>query len=530
VQANAAERHYRGRDYGSMTGFDEMIKILFLSANPKRTSRLGLDKEVSAIEKKIEYGEYRESFHLEQAWAVAVNDIQRFLLKHKPHIVHFSGHGSPEGEIILEDGSARGAPVTARALGALFTILKDNIRCVVLNACFSRIQAETIIQSIDCVVGMGSTIEDDAAISFTASFYQALAFNRSVFEAFQLGCAQIELDNLGGEEAPQLLVKPGVDPRAIFIAGSADSLCATKRLANEIRHTKGSHGVTERDEGELAVLTLGIPPAAFDETNQRLFRYKVAGFLAIPLEDVRILWIEEGPLAVTVALPAGDVGRLWLAYKGGSIELAKSLAPFAVFDLHTEVSSDSIPVPSASDKDGKDLVPSESAVRSSGNPTPERAEYQRKVRTQVFVSYSHADRKWLERLRINLRPLERSQKITVWDDSKIAAGAVWRSEIRQAMDSAKVAVLLVSPDFLASDLIVSNELPSLLDTAANDGLTIFWIAVRPSVYQQTALERYRAANDPAKPLATMTPANRDKELVKICERILAAASSTGGRI
>jgi hypothetical protein len=196
----------------------KMIRILFLSANPEKTSRLRLDKEVSAIEKKIELGDYRDSFHLETAWAVAVDDIQRLLLKHKPHIVHFSGHGSPEGEIVLEDGSARGASVSAKALTGLFTILRDNIRCVVLNACFSKIQAEGIIQSIDCVVGMGSAVGDEAAVAFAASFYQGLAFNRNISEAFQLGCAQIELDNVGGEDVPQLLLKAGVDARQVYLA------------------------------------------------------------------------------------------------------------------------------------------------------------------------------------------------------------------------------------------------------------------------------------------------------------------------
>jgi hypothetical protein len=194
-----------------------MIKILFLSANPKKTSRLRLDKEVSAIEKRIELGAYRDSFQIETEWAVAVDDIQRFLLKHSPHIVHFSGHGGPEGEIILEDGSARGAAVTAKAMGALFRVLKDNIRCVVMNACFSKIQAEAITQSIDCAVGMSSTVMDDAAISFAASFYQALAFNRSLSDAFELGCAQIDLANLEGKDVPQLVVKLGVDPGKIYL-------------------------------------------------------------------------------------------------------------------------------------------------------------------------------------------------------------------------------------------------------------------------------------------------------------------------
>ena len=97
------------------------------------------------------------------------------LLRHQPHIVHFSGHGSSLGEIFLEDDAGLSQPVSPRALSTTFGLLKDNIRCVVLNACFSRIQAEAIAQHIECVVGMSQAIGDRAAISFAAAFYQAVA-------------------------------------------------------------------------------------------------------------------------------------------------------------------------------------------------------------------------------------------------------------------------------------------------------------------------------------------------------------------
>ena len=142
------------------------------------------------------------------------------------------------------------------------------------------------------------------------------------------------------------------------------------------------------------------------------------------------------------------------------------------------------------------------------------------MRDQVFISYSHRDSVWLERLHTNLRPAVRQGKITVWDDRQIEPGVDWRVAIRTALTQAKVAILLVSPDFLASDFIAQHELPNLLDAARADSLKVFWIAVRPSGYKETAIERYQPINDPERPLSSLRrTADIDKELVRICSKI-----------
>jgi hypothetical protein len=192
----------------------DKIRILFLTANPTDTNRLRLDEESRAIDQSLRRAEFRDRFVLEQFQAVRVSDLQECLLRFKPHIVHFSGHGSEEGEIYLQDSNGMSRPVSEKSLGKLFAVLKDNIRCVVLNACYSRTQADAIAEHIEAVVGMSTAIGDQAAISFSAAFYQALAYGRDLQTAFDLGTIQIDLESIPEEETPQLIT-PRVDAKTL---------------------------------------------------------------------------------------------------------------------------------------------------------------------------------------------------------------------------------------------------------------------------------------------------------------------------
>ncbi|MBD2519673.1 toll/interleukin-1 receptor domain-containing protein [Nostoc sp. FACHB-973] len=143
------------------------------------------------------------------------------------------------------------------------------------------------------------------------------------------------------------------------------------------------------------------------------------------------------------------------------------------------------------------------------------------TRNQVFISYSHQEQQWLTKLQKHLKPMIRNQNIVVWDDSKIQPGAKWREEIENALVAAKVAVLLVSPDFLASDFIADNELPPLLDAAEAEGLTIIWIPLTYSNYEETEIEKYQSAHPPNQPLESLNSAQENQAWVNICKKIKA---------
>ena len=175
-----------------------------------------MEPRTTQIDKDVQKAQFRDSFQFEQQWEVKVTELQGHLMRHNPDIVHFSGHGSSSSELILEDRDGNSHPVSVRALASLFSALKDNIRCVVLNACFSEQQAQAIAQHIDCVVGMSKAISDRAAISFAAKFYQALAYTKSVKDAYMLGCVQTDMEGLDEQYTPKLLHAPHCDPGKVF--------------------------------------------------------------------------------------------------------------------------------------------------------------------------------------------------------------------------------------------------------------------------------------------------------------------------
>ena len=144
-----------------------------------------------------------------------------------------------------------------------------------------------------------------------------------------------------------------------------------------------------------------------------------------------------------------------------------------------------------------------------------------RYRSGVFVSYSHADREWLDRLRTHLAPYIRGESIDLWDDTRIAPGDDWAEEIDRAIAEARVAVLLVSSDFLASEYVTAVELPAIFRYAGTD-LTVMWIPIRASVFEATPLKRFQAVHDPRHPLASLPKPEQDEALVAISKQIAAA--------
>jgi len=139
---------------------------------------------------------------------------------------------------------------------------------------------------------------------------------------------------------------------------------------------------------------------------------------------------------------------------------------------------------------------------------------------KIFISYSHKDSEWLERVHVHLKGLRHLEiEAQAWNDTLIKSGTKWYEEIKATLAQSQVAILLVSANFLASDFIANEELPELLQAAENNGLTILPVIVNPSLFTKTKLGAFQALNDPSKPLASLSDTEADAELVKLALRV-----------
>ncbi len=182
--------------------------ILFLAADPTDASRLRLGEEFREIDEQLALAELRECFSLAlPQLSLRSKDIARALLNTQPQIVHFSGHGTPNGAVCFENEIGERQDVQPDALAALFEQFADQVNCVVLNACYSDVQARAIAKHINYVIGMNTEIGDKAAIAFALGFYQALGAARTIEDAYKLGCVQIRLQGISEHLTPVLIKK-----------------------------------------------------------------------------------------------------------------------------------------------------------------------------------------------------------------------------------------------------------------------------------------------------------------------------------
>jgi len=197
---------------GAAIRHSDVNTLLFLSANPRYD--LQLEREMREVDRAIRSARYRDRLKLEKQTDLQLDDWQAHLLRFKPRIVHFSGHGDEQGSIVVMD-NGRPVSVPIHALRDLF----GTLRCtslVVLNSCFSQPLAEALSEVVDVVVGTGDAIHDDAAIEFAKAFYRGLASGESALTSFSLGVNALDLRRYPESAVLMPFTRQGVDAAQVF--------------------------------------------------------------------------------------------------------------------------------------------------------------------------------------------------------------------------------------------------------------------------------------------------------------------------
>jgi Effector-associated domain 11/CHAT domain len=204
--------------------------ILFLAANPWDTARLQLEKEFTKVFNNLQ----NSKFVVKSEFAVTPSSLQKAILKYKPRVIHFSGHGLTDNDIstiqntedrgvafkakggagiVLQDDKGRAKIMETKNLVAMFQTFqkfKIPIDTVIFNSCHSRTQAEGIRNYVNYVVGYSNAIKDDAAIVIANEFYSYYAENDNVELAYELTKNIVSVEGYSEDQLMALLKKDGL--------------------------------------------------------------------------------------------------------------------------------------------------------------------------------------------------------------------------------------------------------------------------------------------------------------------------------
>ncbi|MEH2183152.1 CHAT domain-containing protein [Nostoc sp.] len=283
-------------------------RILILTANPKNTSRLRLDEEVREIEAGLTRAKMRDKFELIQKWATRPRDMQRAILEINPNIVHFSGHGTKDEGLALEDDTGQVKFVTAEALKGLFELFSEEIECVMLNACYSEVQAEAISKHITYVIGMNQSIGDQAALEFSVGFYDALGAGKSIEFAYKFGCNAIRMAGICEFSTP--ILKKVYNRKNLCL--KEEDIEPIKPIISEHFFEKKLHKssyvrlIASEDKTETSELLIidQVIAQAWNLPPQDIYIYQDITLASITIEDLqtrkivwdKILWIQASDL------------------------------------------------------------------------------------------------------------------------------------------------------------------------------------------------------------------------------------------
>jgi CHAT domain-containing protein len=203
-EENPAENDMEGSPSSEETPKVLTKSILFVGANPKNSARLQTDVEYKAIKDRLKQAGKRDFFQLKQAeLAVTIEDLMQALAQNKPDMVHFSGHGTAEG---IQIASAQNEPILVRTttLCRLFRQYKNQLKIILLNACFSESIAQQISEMGFFAIGINDELPEEVAISFAIGFYLGWGEGKSIELAYEDGLILVETNHPTQTQLPSL--------------------------------------------------------------------------------------------------------------------------------------------------------------------------------------------------------------------------------------------------------------------------------------------------------------------------------------
>lgn len=192
----------------------DKIKILYLAANPSDTGHIRVQEEARDLQERIRQSTRRDDFEFIYFPAVRPKDLLRGLQEVQPHVIHFSGHGNYDKQILLHNEAGLSCPVAPKDLAGMVGLFKTNLRLAVLTSCYGRTQAKALRGVLDFTIGMGEPISDEGALGFSAAFYQVLASGGSVKQSFEAARLLTIIEGRPAFKASDLLVREGAEAKS----------------------------------------------------------------------------------------------------------------------------------------------------------------------------------------------------------------------------------------------------------------------------------------------------------------------------
>lgn len=208
----------------------EKINILFIASNPdiiftdeqgelRQHQKLSLDKEARDIAESIQKSPDRDSINFVTKWATRTDDLFQYINEVNPTVIHFTGHGTENGQLVFHDKNDNPKLVGIDAIIQMINAITDDLRLVVFSNCYSSNIAESTVEYVEATIGMNTSVREDVAMLFASQLYSSIGFGFSLEKSFNQAMVRLKLEGIEDKDCniPELFVKDGLNAKDIYL-------------------------------------------------------------------------------------------------------------------------------------------------------------------------------------------------------------------------------------------------------------------------------------------------------------------------